>query len=246
MLQMKIKAGRRNVLPGDLPAILGAQRAYREIGDMIDVLIAQMDLLAGDCDLEDDDNDCCSAREDDAEWFSGGGEMGLINDHPSADDDWEMTYAEWHTLGGSRRRAGNFDGKPLEANFGRMDHDDDEDSDPAGVFDEDDHSGWRSPPRGIAGAGCTISDPGGCQHDGREPCESAGDGRYGPDQSKGPINTAYVLLRHDLTERLRDYRAAGMTEMARRVTERIKAIDEREGAAVARQSLLDAAAPNDA
>lgn len=57
MLQMKIKTGRRSVVPGDLPSILGARRAYRELGDMVEALIAQMDMLAGDCDMEDDDPD---------------------------------------------------------------------------------------------------------------------------------------------------------------------------------------------
>lgn len=36
MLQMKIKTGRRTVAPGDLPSILGARRAYRELGDMVE------------------------------------------------------------------------------------------------------------------------------------------------------------------------------------------------------------------
>ena len=57
MLQMKIKTGRRSVVPGDLPSILGARRAYRELGDMVEALIAQMDMLAGDCDMEPDDID---------------------------------------------------------------------------------------------------------------------------------------------------------------------------------------------
>lgn len=57
MLEMKIKTGRRTVVPGDLPSILGARRAYRELGDLIEVLIAQMDMLAGDCDMEADDFD---------------------------------------------------------------------------------------------------------------------------------------------------------------------------------------------
>lgn len=57
MLEMKIKAGRRSVVPGDLPSILGARRAYRELGDMVEALIAQMDMMAGDCDLEEDDLD---------------------------------------------------------------------------------------------------------------------------------------------------------------------------------------------
>ena len=52
MLQMKIDTGGRTVTPGDLPSILGARRAYRELGDMIEALIAQLDVMAGDCDLE--------------------------------------------------------------------------------------------------------------------------------------------------------------------------------------------------
>lgn len=57
MLQMKIKTGRRSVVPGDLPSILGARRAYRELGDLVEALITQMDMMAGDCDAEDEDAD---------------------------------------------------------------------------------------------------------------------------------------------------------------------------------------------
>lgn len=53
MLEIAIKAAGRNVTLGDLPSILGARRAYAEIGDMIEALIAQLDMLAGDSDLEE-------------------------------------------------------------------------------------------------------------------------------------------------------------------------------------------------
>ncbi|WP_461159242.1 hypothetical protein [Sphingobium sp. TomMM35A] len=52
---MKIDTGGRVVTPGDLPSILGARRAYRELGDMIEALISQLDVLAGDCDLESEE-----------------------------------------------------------------------------------------------------------------------------------------------------------------------------------------------
>ena len=55
MLEMKIKTGRRSVVPGDRASIMAARRAYRQLGDMVDALIAQMDMLAGDCDIEEDD-----------------------------------------------------------------------------------------------------------------------------------------------------------------------------------------------
>lgn len=55
MLEIQIKASGRHVAPRDLAALLGPERAYEEIGDMIEALIAQMDLLTGDCDIEDDD-----------------------------------------------------------------------------------------------------------------------------------------------------------------------------------------------
>lgn len=57
MLQLKIKAGRRHIPIFDLPAALGRAEAYREIGDQIDALIAFMDDLQGDVDLEDGNDD---------------------------------------------------------------------------------------------------------------------------------------------------------------------------------------------
>ena len=48
-------AGEHAVTPFDLPALLGRKGAAREIGDAIDALIALMDDLDGDPDLEEDD-----------------------------------------------------------------------------------------------------------------------------------------------------------------------------------------------
>lgn len=63
MLEIAIQAAGRSVTLGDLPSILGARRAYEEIGDMVEALIAQMDILAGDTDLEETD-------AEDAFWLS--------------------------------------------------------------------------------------------------------------------------------------------------------------------------------
>jgi hypothetical protein len=63
MLELKVRAGRRSVAPEALPALLGAQRAYYELGDMVEALIAQMDALEGDPDLEPEE-DRCEAGDD--------------------------------------------------------------------------------------------------------------------------------------------------------------------------------------
>lgn len=53
MLELKIKAGRRSIPIFELPAALGRRQAYQEIGDQVDALIAFLDDLQGDVDLED-------------------------------------------------------------------------------------------------------------------------------------------------------------------------------------------------
>lgn len=57
MLDLRIIAD-GNALPlFDLPALLGRKKAAKEVGDQIEALIAFMDALAGDPDLEDDTED---------------------------------------------------------------------------------------------------------------------------------------------------------------------------------------------
>lgn len=55
MHELSVKTGRRHVPLYDLPVRLGRAGAAREIGDMIDALIAFMDDLDGDPDLEETD-----------------------------------------------------------------------------------------------------------------------------------------------------------------------------------------------
>lgn len=54
MLELRISNGAQAVPLFDLPAMLGRRGAAKEIGDHIEALIAFMDELGGDPDLEDD------------------------------------------------------------------------------------------------------------------------------------------------------------------------------------------------
>lgn len=62
----------------------------------------------------------------------------------------------------------------------------DGDPDLDGQNTEDEISVFASKPS--YGAGCEISDPGGCQHDGREPEESVLCRHYGIEQTNGPVS----------------------------------------------------------
>lgn len=55
MLELRIVSGGTPRPLFDLPALLGRRNAAREIGDAIESLIAFMDELSGDPDMEEDD-----------------------------------------------------------------------------------------------------------------------------------------------------------------------------------------------
>lgn len=56
MLELRILNGAQALLLFDLPVLLGRKGAAKELGDQIETLIAFMDQLGGDCDLEEDDH----------------------------------------------------------------------------------------------------------------------------------------------------------------------------------------------
>lgn len=56
MLELRILNGAQAMPLFDLPALLGRKGAAKELGDQIETLIAFMDQLGGDCDLEEDDD----------------------------------------------------------------------------------------------------------------------------------------------------------------------------------------------
>jgi len=71
-------------------------------------------------------------------------------------DEADAAWIEWTTMRGSQKRGPNI-----------ADHEDDEDDDPSGQYDEDGvNTGLCALMAGSPG--CEISDPGGCEHDGRE------------------------------------------------------------------------------
>lgn len=70
-------------------------------------------------------------------------------------DELDSSWIEWTTMRGAAKRVPNL----------LVGHEDDEDDDPAGQYDEDYYTGPRLP---VKGAGCPVADPGGCEHDGRE------------------------------------------------------------------------------
>jgi len=113
MLQLKIKAGRRHIPIFDLPAAVGRKAAYEEIGDQVDALIAFLDDLQGDVDLED------------------GGD-----DEPDTDAMGDQSWPEWHTLPAHQRRTGNSRGRATQ-NASPFNYEDDEDSDPTEDDDSD-------------------------------------------------------------------------------------------------------------
>jgi hypothetical protein len=79
MLELRIIAAGKPMPLYDLPAALGRRGAFREIGDTIEGLIAFMDDLQGDVDLED------------------GGD-----DEPD-DDTKDISWTEWHARGARRK-----------------------------------------------------------------------------------------------------------------------------------------------
>ncbi len=114
MLELRIVQGRRHLPIFDLPARLGRREAAKEIGDTIEGLIAFMDDLGGDPDLEEE------ALED------------AFVDHPArfadmVEDSEAGAYIEWMSLRGSQKRGPNM----------LAGHEDAEDDDPAEDDDSD-------------------------------------------------------------------------------------------------------------
>lgn len=70
-------------------------------------------------------------------------------------DEKDAAWIEWNTMRGSQKRG---------SNILATQHEDDEDDDPAGQYDEDCYTGTRP---NWHGPGCVISDPD-HEHDGRE------------------------------------------------------------------------------
>lgn len=148
MLELKIKTdGRRYVYPAELRHRLGADRARQELGDMVEHLLLQLDMIDGDPDFEEDDAEDSFVLSERAAKIAT-----LCPEHDIEQD--AAAYAEWHTLRGPQKK-----GQCLATQ-----HEDDEDSDPR---EEDDDSGQCTEDEVSSGGrhympsgpGCELSDP---------------------------------------------------------------------------------------
>lgn len=152
MLNLRIQTGpRRYVAPADLVSVLGAERAVLELGDMVEALIAQIDTLAGDVDMEETDAEDSFAPPAFALHFAEGPGCAVS-------DVGDVTWTEWHNRTGRRGKACFYE--PIGyLPSGCVAGDDDEEDDPAGQCDEDGVNTSLSAARAYQGPGCDISDP---------------------------------------------------------------------------------------
>ena len=114
-----------------------------DLGNAIEVLVELLDLWDGDSDLEGE----CS--EDEISRCTDTGQP-VRGDGPGCrtGDEGEAAWIEWTTMRGSQKRGPNI----------MQEHEDDEEDDPAGQYDEDAYTGPA--PKWIPGPGCSIADPG--------------------------------------------------------------------------------------
>lgn len=118
MLELRIIAGRQAVPVFDLPAALGRRGAAKEIGDQIEALIAFMDDLGADPDLEEDNEDAEHCGRE-----------------PDEDAQGEMAWIEWHSRSSHKLGGGaEVVGRDWQ---GLLIHEDAEDDDPAEEDSED-------------------------------------------------------------------------------------------------------------
>jgi hypothetical protein len=143
MLELKIKQGRKHVPLFDLPTYLGREKAAREIGDTVESLIAFLDGLEGDPDLESYD------AEDDFVLAPKAINTAIERPHTDIETD-AAAWVEWDTMKPSQRRQGA---------TVLLGHEDDEEDDDSGQCTEDEISAGIV--FGKGSPGCSISDPGG-------------------------------------------------------------------------------------
>lgn len=149
MLELKIKAGSRYVAPHALREAIGTERALREIGDMIEYLMAELDMIEGDPELE-----CNGDLE------------------PDGDGQGDIAWIEWSGRAG--RHHGPHETMAWRPWSGLM-HEDDEEDDPSGQCDEDGVNTSVALLKADVGPGCEISDVDmavddrGCDEEGGEP-----------------------------------------------------------------------------
>ena len=120
MLELRIMNAGTAMPLFELPAALGRRKAAKEIGDTIEGLIAFMDDLGGDPDLEDSETG--SSMVDATGRYVG------ANEPREQDEDRELSWLEWHTRGKHKTTAGGYE-MPTHGPRGSDMTDDDEEDD---------------------------------------------------------------------------------------------------------------------
>lgn len=154
-------------LPGTFPPMPAVARILArhdrgKLAAFVTVAIDLLDVLDGDADCEGE----CS--EDEVSRCTDIGRP-VPSDEPGCDiaDAGENAWIEWHTMRGSQKCGPNL-------TVGQEDDEDGGDhGDHSGSEDDSPGIGTRALQRQFDQAGCPISDPGGCEHDGREPGHDA-------------------------------------------------------------------------
>ncbi len=160
MLELRITSAGQTFPIFDLPAQLGRQAAAREIGDTIEGLIAFMDDLGGDPDLEDSETGS-AAIDATGRYF--GSDISAQEDEDREPDDDAFGDVSWNEWSSRKRFKVTAQGAEIVGRdaFGNMLCEDAEDDDPAehagdefdGLGSEDDF--MRHP---SDGPGCPIAD----------------------------------------------------------------------------------------
>lgn len=136
-----------------IPAVtrILSQFPAEQLANFIEVAIGLLDLASP----PDEDEPDFASRSD--------GLPGDPADHEPTGDDEPGAYAEWSSLRGDQRKIGT-------SFVFACGHEDDEDDDPEdGEITEDEPTFKVRNLTLKEGPGCPIADPGGCEHDGREP-----------------------------------------------------------------------------
>ena len=129
MLEMKIRAGTRYVGAAQLVHTIGAARALEKLSDMVEALIAQIDMIEGDPDLEETDAEDAFAFSSLALHFARG--PGCL-----ASDAGDIGWQEWHAR--NRHKVDAYGGEPMpKGPWGNIGQEDDEDDDPREEHDAD-------------------------------------------------------------------------------------------------------------
>lgn len=167
MLELRIINAGQAMPLYDLPAFLGPRQAARQIGDTIEGLIAYLDDLGGDPDLEDSETgsgavDAFGRYIGDTTYLDAQDE----DREPDDDAQGDMSWSEWHTRGRHKLTAFGAEG-PTHSLAGWQLSEDDEDDDPVEANGDEldtnnaeDETLTGGVTRWTSGPGCVVSDAG--------------------------------------------------------------------------------------